>query len=227
MNTYVIKSDERFIKRCDLGESRSLLGENTLLKNFKRMINIKEKFFKPNRGALPTSKSEIDIITIPLTGEIQQKTNLGFSTVIDQSSVNYLHTCNGVMYYEYNPSNVDTVRCLEIEIENPCKKKGNASNYKIKLKNKKNGLEHLLPENEVCGSKYYIYKGVLDKNSLFIFNPKSEACSAVLYYQINGSSKINADKELSQNDTYVSRGENNSLTINPITETECIIIEIS
>jgi redox-sensitive bicupin YhaK (pirin superfamily) len=112
-----------------------------------RVLN--DDIVDPGMGFGMHPHDNMEIITIPLEGELQHKDNMGNSSVIKHGDVQVMSAGTGVTHSEFNPNKDKPVKLLQIWVF-PNKKgvKPRYGEMTMNLKDRHNKLQQLVSPNE-------------------------------------------------------------------------------
>lgn len=79
-----------------------------------RVLN--DDIVAPGKGFATHPHNNMEIITIPLLGQLEHKDNMGNGSVITTGEVQVMSAGTGVLHSEYNPSSTDEVSLFQIWI---------------------------------------------------------------------------------------------------------------
>jgi redox-sensitive bicupin YhaK (pirin superfamily) len=79
-----------------------------------RVLN--DDIIHPSMGFGMHSHLNMEIITIPLSGQLEHRDNLGHTQIISSNEVQVMSAGTGIFHSEYNPSNEELVNILQLWI---------------------------------------------------------------------------------------------------------------
>lgn len=79
-----------------------------------RVLN--DDFIQPSMGFGMHSHLNMEIITIPLSGKLEHRDNLGHTQIISANEVQVMSAGTGIFHSEYNPSSDEPVNLLQLWI---------------------------------------------------------------------------------------------------------------
>jgi Pirin-related protein len=79
-----------------------------------RVLN--DDFIKPSMGFGMHSHLNMEIVTIPLSGRLEHRDNLGHTQIISSNEVQVMSAGTGIFHSEYNPSSEEPVNILQLWI---------------------------------------------------------------------------------------------------------------
>jgi redox-sensitive bicupin YhaK (pirin superfamily) len=112
-----------------------------------RVLN--DDIVDPGMGFGMHPHDNMEIITIPLEGELQHKDNMGNTSVIKHGDIQVMSAGTGVTHSEFNPNKEKPVKLLQIWVF-PNKKgvKPRYGEMTMNLKDRENKLQQLVSPNE-------------------------------------------------------------------------------
>lgn len=192
-----------------------------------RVLN--DDFVAPGRGFGTHPHDNMEIISIPLEGDLEHKDSMGNSTVIKNGDVQVMSAGTGVSHSEYNKNSDKAVKFLQIWLF-PNKKNVTPRYDQITLnkEDRKNQLQQIISPNaddegvwinqnawfhlgdfDKGISKEYTFK--LKGNGLYIFN-------------LSGNLKVN-DQLLESRDG-IGVWDTDTVTLTADTNTEFLLMEV-
>ncbi len=174
--------------------------------------------------------SDMEIITIPLSGSLAHKDSMGNSEVIHTDEIQVMSAGTGVRHSEYNASPDKEVSLLQIWIM-PNKTGVTPRYQQIKLNrdDRKNKLQQILSPSEVEGEVWihqnaYFSLANFEKGHSMTYDLKDKKNNGLYIFVISGEIKVN-DQDLSPRDGY-SIWDIDSISITALTNCEFLLMDV-
>lgn len=172
--------------------------------NFGALRVVNDDEIAPGKGFGTHPHDNMEIITIPLSGELEHKDSMGNGSVISSGEIQVMSAGTGIQHSEFNPSENMPVKLFQIWIL-PKYKNINPEYNQLKIEDhpEKNtvyyavgpkGGEELLQINQDAWISFLD----LDAGKETRYNLKSEE-NGVFVIQLNGNSEI-SEKEMEEKD---------------------------
>ncbi|NGY36211.1 pirin family protein [Flavobacterium sp. XN-5] len=171
----------------------------------------------------------MEIITIPLEGDLAHKDSMGNTEVIKNGDVQVMSAGTGVKHSEFNPNDGQRTKLLQIWVF-PNKQNVEPRYQQISLnpEERKNKIQQILSPNADDEGVWihqdaWFHLGKFDKGVKATYNLKKEG-NGVYAFVLSGNVTING-QELETRDG-LGIWEVNSLTIEAISDAEFLLMEI-
>lgn len=172
----------------------------------------------------------MEIISIPLEGELEHKDSMGTTAIIKNGDVQVMSAGTGISHSEYNHSTVNPVKFLQIWII-PNKRNVSPRYDQISLvkEDRKNKLKQIVSPNEYDEGVWvhqntWFHMGKLDKNFSIIYNFKSTG-SGVYAFLLRGTVTIDGN-ELHSRDALGIWDTNQIEILAKVDDSEILLIEV-
>ena len=160
----------------------------------------------PGRGFGTHPHDNMEIITIPLEGDLKHEDNMGNGTVIKNGDIQVMSAGTGITHSEFNANNNSEVKLLQIWLF-PNKKNVEPRYDQIEIKSisKTNEFNQILsPFKDDQGvwihQNAWFQLGSFDKSTAIDYNIKKET-NGLYIFMIEGQAKVN-DQDLYLRDGY-------------------------
>ena len=171
----------------------------------------------------------MEIISIPLEGDLQHKDSMGNTAVIKQGDIQLMSAGTGIYHSEQNNDKGEAVKFLQIWIFP--NKKNVAPRYDqltLNVDDRHNKLQQVLSPNATDEGVWiyqdaWFHMGNLDKEVTVNYNLKKEG-NGVYAFVLKGDVSIN-EQPLNTRDGFGISGVN-ELTITADSETEILLMEV-
>lgn len=182
-----------------------------------------------NMGFPTHPHDNMEIISIPLSGDLEHKDSMGNVQVIKQNDIQVMSAGTGIQHSEYNKNADKEVQFLQIWLF-PNKKNVTPRYDQITLKpeNGKNKLQQILspsPNDEGVWihQNAWFHLGKFDKESSMEYKIKA-ASNGVYAFLINGKAEINGVK-LEKRDG-LGVWDTNNISIKTYSNTEILLMDV-
>jgi redox-sensitive bicupin YhaK (pirin superfamily) len=171
----------------------------------------------------------MEIISIPLEGDLEHKDSMGNTTVIKRGDIQVMSAGTGVYHSEYNKSKINTVKFLQIwVIPNKQNVKPRYDQITLNLKDRENKLQQILSPNESDEGVWihqdaWFHLGSFSANNTSTYNLKKEG-NGVYVFLLKGKAIV-AGKELNERDA-VGIWETNSFDFSSLNDCEVLMMEV-
>jgi quercetin 2,3-dioxygenase len=171
----------------------------------------------------------MEIISIPLEGDLEHKDSMGNTTVIRNGDVQVMSAGTGIYHSEYNKNAEKTVKFLQIWVfPNKRNVTPRYDQMTLKAEDRKNKLQQILSPNPDDAGVWihqnaWFHLGSLDKGFETEYNLKSKE-NGVYVFVLNGDINI-GEQKLSTRDGY-GIWEVDSLKIKAVNAAEVLIMEV-
>jgi redox-sensitive bicupin YhaK (pirin superfamily) len=164
--------------------------------NFGVLRVLNDDIVAKGRGFSTHPHDNMEIISIPLAGDLEHKDSMGNTTVIRNGDIQVMSAGTGVRHSEYNKNEDQEVKFLQIWLF-PNKKdvQPRYDQLSLKLEDRKNKLQQILSPN-VDDEGVWIHQnawfhlGTFDKNTCTSYDLK-DMRNGVYAFVINGEFEIN------------------------------------
>tara|TARA_B100000925_G_C21987812_1_gene465318 strand:- start:409 stop:1287 length:879 start_codon:yes stop_codon:yes gene_type:complete len=160
----------------------------------------------PGRGFGTHPHDNMEIITIPLEGDLKHEDNMGNGTIIKNGDIQVMSAGTGITHSEFNANNNSEVKLLQIWLF-PNKKNVEPRYDQIEIKSisKTNEFNQILsPFKDDQGvwihQNAWFQLGSFDKSTAIDYNIKKET-NGLYVFMIEGQAKVN-DQDLYLRDGY-------------------------
>lgn len=174
--------------------------------------------------------SDMEIITIPLSGSLAHKDSMGNSEVIHTSEIQVMSAGTGVRHSEFNADENIPVSLLQIWVM-PNKQRVTPRYQQIKLNrdDRRNKIQQILSPIETEGEVWihqdaWFHLGHFDKDISVNYELKDKINNGLYIFVIKGEVKVN-DQELSTRDGYGVWGTD-TITLTALTDSEFLLMEV-
>lgn len=181
------------------------------------------------RGFGTHPHSNMEIISIPLEGDLQHMDDMGNSTVIKQGDIQVMSAGTGVSHSEYNKNTNELVKFLQIWVfpnkENVTPRYDQISTENIAIDNKL--YQILSPDPEDQGvwihQDAWFHLGNFEPEKSDTYSIKKEG-NGVYIFVLEGEVKVN-DRHLNKRDGF-GIWETASFTLTTITASKILVMEV-
>jgi redox-sensitive bicupin YhaK (pirin superfamily) len=192
-----------------------------------RVLN--DDLVAPDMGFGMHPHDNMEIITIPLSGSIAHKDNMGNAATIQRGEVQVMSAGTGVMHSEFNPSSTEPLSLFQIWIF--------PDKQAVEPRYDQVGYLDLVKQNECTllvgppssgapvwiHQQAYISRAQLDSNHQFNYQLKSPGNGV---YIINIAGKVSIDRYELNNRDALGVSESNELIILSKSESDLLFIEV-
>lgn len=192
-----------------------------------RVLN--DDVVSPGKGFGTHPHDNMEIISIPLEGDLEHKDSMGNVAVIRQGDVQVMSAGTGVFHSEYNKNSDKPVKFLQIWVF-PNKKNVKPRYDQISLSNieKRNSFYQILSPNQDDQGVWihqnaWFHLGNFDKNNSEMYSLKDNS-NGVYAFVLEGEVEINGEK-LSKRDGF-GVWDINEFHLNSITESKVLLMEV-
>jgi len=183
----------------------------------------------PGQGFGKHPHDNMEIISIPLEGDLEHKDSMGNVTVIREGDVQVMSAGTGVYHSEFNKNNHKPVKFLQIWVF-PNRKNVEPRYDQISLKNieTKNSFYQILsPNPEEQGvwihQNAWFHLGNFEKNNAENYRIK-EKTNGVYVFVLDGEIELNGEK-LKRRDGY-GLCETEDFQLNALSDTKVLLMEV-
>ena len=200
VNTILHKAETRFkVNQSWLNAFHSFRPNNTEIpnrSNFGTLIILNDDTVDEGMGFETHPHRDMEIISIPLEGDLEHKDSMGYSTVIKSGDIQVMSAGTGIYHSEYNKNNDKKVNFLQIWIVP--NKTGVTPRYDQKSLNKAerhNNFQQILSPNADDEGVWihqnaWFFLGTLDKDFSIQYTLKDKS-NGVYAFVLNGDLNIN------------------------------------
>ncbi|SEM02925.1 hypothetical protein SAMN04488008_10867 [Maribacter orientalis] len=197
--------------------------------NFGVLRVLNDDMVAADRGFGTHPHSNMEIISIPLEGDLQHMDDMGNSTVIKSGDVQVMSAGTGVSHSEYNKNKNELVKFLQIWVI-PNKRDVTPRYDQISIKNieTKNSLYQILSPNEDDNGVWihqdaWFHLGEYEPGKMDSYSIKKEG-NGVYIFVLHGEIVVN-DQVLNKRDGY-GIWETDSFTLNTNSAAKVLVIEV-
>lgn len=197
--------------------------------NFGVLRVLNDDMVAAGRGFGTHPHSNMEIISIPLEGDLQHMDDMGNSTVIKSGDVQVMSAGTGVSHSEYNKNKNELVKFLQIWVI-PNKRDVTPRYDQISIKNieTKNSLYQILSPNEDDNGVWihqdaWFHLGEYEPGKMDSYSIKKEG-NGVYIFVLHGEIVVN-DQVLNKRDGY-GIWETDSFTLNTNSAAKVLVIEV-
>ena len=175
------------------------------------------------------SHDNMEIITIPLEGDLAHKDSMGNTETIKNGDIQVMSAGTGVKHSEFNPNADQRTKLLQIWVyPNQQNVEPRYQQITLNPEDRKNKLQQILSPNADDSGVWihqdaWFYLGKFDKDFSAIYNLKKEG-NGVYAFTLSGTLTING-QELETRDGF-GIWNNNSLEIKATSDAEFLLMEI-
>jgi redox-sensitive bicupin YhaK (pirin superfamily) len=137
----------------------------------------------------------MEIITIPLSGDLAHKDSMGNEAIIRHGDIQVMSAGKGILHSEFNPNKDIEAKILQIWMfPNKQNVEPRYDQISLNLKDQKNELQQILsPNPDDAGvwvhQEAWFFMGKFDKNQTFVYKSKKEG-NGLYAFIIKGSAKV-------------------------------------
>jgi redox-sensitive bicupin YhaK (pirin superfamily) len=168
------------------------------------------------RGFDAHPHDNMEIISIPLEGDLEHKDNLGNTEIIRQGDVQVMSTGTGVFHSEYNANKDRPVSFLQIWLfPNQLNVTPRYDQISLDIRDKKNQLQQIIsPDKDDAGTWIYqdawFNMGLFDKGKELGYQVKKQG-NGVYVFVLSGSFTIDGQSVGTRDGIGITGGENMSI----------------
>jgi redox-sensitive bicupin YhaK (pirin superfamily) len=172
----------------------------------------------------------MEIISIPLEGDLEHKDSMGNIAVIKNGDIQVLSAGSGITHSEYNRNKNQEVRFLQIWVyPNQGNVKPRYDQITLNRSDRKNKLQQILspnPEDEGVWihQDAWFYLSDLEKGSSILHSPK-RSLNGVYIFVLNGELKVN-NETIGKRDGMGIRKLTGELKIEAISNAEFLLMDV-
>ncbi|TVZ10078.1 hypothetical protein JM80_2613 [Cellulophaga sp. RHA_52] len=203
--------------------------QNTERMNFGALRVLNDDTVSEGRGFGTHPHQNMEIISIPLKGDLQHQDNMGNATIIKQGDIQVMSAGTGIMHSEYNKNKDRAVEFLQIWIiPNKTNVKPRYDQISLKELEKPNSLYQILSPN-ANDAGVWIYQDAWfnlgtfteDTTTSYALNKKD---SGVYAFVLEGNVSIEGE-QLSKRDG-IGLWETDNIAINASKNSKVLLIEV-
>ena len=198
--------------------------------NFGMLRVLNDDMVAPGMGFGTHPHRNMEIISIPLEGDLKHQDNTGTQAIIKNGDVQVMSAGTGIEHSEYNANTDQTVKFLQIWII-PNKKEVAPRYQQISLKpeNRHNKLEQILSPNEGDEGVWihqnaWFHLGNLEAGTALKHTLKDPKNNGLYAFVLSGSLEI-AGEKLSQRDG-LGLTEVSDISIKALSKAELLLMEV-
>lgn len=196
---------------------------NPLRVHFGTLRVLNDDLIAPDNGFGTHPHDNMEIISIPLAGQLAHKDSTGGEGVISRNEVQIMSAGTGVYHSEFNPSKTETTNLLQIWLFP--KKKNIAPRYgqmKFSEEQKHNTLLNIINPEEGEGhlslnQDAWFYLGKFDKESSMKYEQKKKGNGSFLFV-IEGEVEAGGQKLQKRDSLGISETDSFDIRVQPGTE---------
>ncbi len=234
MNTVIHKADTRGNANHGWLHSRHTFSfanyHNPERMHFGVLRVLNDDIVSASQGFGTHPHRDMEIISIPLEGDLKHEDNMGNKTVIKSGDIQVMSAGTGVMHSEYNANNDQQVKFLQIWVF-PNKKRVEPRYDQITLdvEDRKNKLQQVLSPNEDDAGVWihqdsWFHMTNLEAGKTLDYQLKDPKKNGVYAFIIKGDVTIN-DQPLNERDG-MGISEVSELNLQADTDTEVLLMEV-
>lgn len=184
----------------------------------------------PGKGFGAHPHDNMEIISIPLEGDLEHKDSMGNTTVIRNGDVQVMSAGTGIYHSEYNKNSDQAVKFLQIWVfPNKRNVTPRYDQITLNLADRKNKLQQVLspnPDDEGVWihQNAYFHLGALDKGFQTVYNMKGGAGQGVYAFVLSGTVNVNG-QQLGPRDGY-GIWDTDQFDITADTDAEILLMEV-
>lgn len=192
-----------------------------------RVLN--DDYVAPGMGFGEHPHQNMEIISIPLEGDLEHKDSMGNITVIKHGDIQVMSAGTGVYHSEYNKSKSNAVKFLQIwVIPNKENVQPRYDQITLNLKDRENKLQQILSPNKNDDGVWihqdaWFHLGNFSSDKTSTYNFKKEGNGAYVFL-LKGTAIV-AGKELNERDA-IGIWESNSFDLKSTSDCEILIVEV-
>ena len=195
--------------------------------NFGVLRVLNDDIIAPTMGFDMHPHNNMEIISIPLEGELEHKDSMGNVAIIKAGEIQVMSAGTGIYHSEYNKSSEKEGKFLQIWVF-PNKKNVTPRYDQYILKNEKNVLQQILSPNKDeegvwIHQNAWFYLGNFDADKIVEYQLKNTE-NGVYAFVINGNITIE-DVELQTRDA-LGIWNTNSLILKTLKDTTILLMEV-
>lgn len=234
MNTVIHKADTRGNANHGWLHSRHTFSfanyHNPERMHFGVLRVLNDDIVSASQGFGTHPHRDMEIISIPLEGDLKHEDNMGNKTVIKSGDIQVMSAGTGVMHSEYNANHDQQVKFLQIWVF-PNKKRVEPRYDQITLdvSDRKNKLQQVLSPNEEDAGVWihqdsWFHMTNLEAGNTLDYQLKDPKKNGVYAFIIKGDVTIN-DQPLNERDG-IGISEVSELNLKADTDTEVLLMEV-
>ncbi|MCP4440669.1 MAG: pirin family protein [Aureispira sp.] len=182
------------------------------------------------RGFGKHPHDNMEIISIPLEGDLEHKDSMGNTTVIQQGDVQVMSAGTGIFHSEYNKNKDKAVKFLQIWVfPNKRDVKPRYDQITLKADNLKNQFHQILSPNDKDEGVWihqnaWFHLGKLEKGHSTSYTLKDNANNGVYAFMLEGEATI-ADQKLDKRDG-LGMWDMSSIEIKATNDAKILLMEV-
>jgi redox-sensitive bicupin YhaK (pirin superfamily) len=175
------------------------------------------------------SHDNMEIISIPLEGDLEHKDSMGNTTVIKNGDIQVMSAGTGIQHSEYNKSKTEQVKFLQIWIiPNQKNVIPRYDQLSLKLEDRHNKLQQILSPNKEDEGVWihqnaWFYLGKFDKDMSTEYILKQKG-NGIYVFNLNGTIEVN--NQLLQTRDGFGIWDTEKLNLKSHTDSEFLIMEV-
>ena len=199
---------------------------NPKRKGFGTLLVMNDDIIEPSKGFGAHEHDNMEIISIPVYGELAHKDNTGVQEIVKEDEIQVMSAGSGIIHSEYNASKTKKANFFQIWIatkEGNIKPRHDKKSFKIE----KNSLQTVVSGYKDANTLYIhqnakITIGKYDKEKETTY--KITKGNGVFIFVIEGTLNVEGDTIRKRDSIEIS--ETNNITITTITDSHFMIIEV-
>lgn len=197
--------------------------------NFGCLRVLNDDYIAPGKGFDTHGHDNMEIITIPLEGDLEHKDSIGNTAVIKKGDIQILSAGTGIRHSEFNKNYNQPTRLLQIWVLPKLRNiKPSYNQISLHLPDRHNKLQQVVSPNKNdegvhINQNAWFYLANFDANFSTIYTIKNSK-NGVYIFNISGNLCVN-NIELNTRDAFGIWEEDN-IKLNAITDTEFLVIEV-
>ena len=197
--------------------------------NFGVLRVLNDDQIAPGMGFGTHPHNNMEIITIPLSGQVEHKDSMGNSGIINPGEIQVMSAGTGIQHSEYNKNKDQDLKLLQIwVIPNKQQVTPRYDQLEINKANSVNGFKQILSPNESDNGVWihqnaWFHLGELNANETFLYSVK-DSKNGVYAFIIEGESEIQ-DQNLSARDG-MGIWDTNEIKIKSKAKSKILLMEV-
>ncbi len=197
--------------------------------NFGVLRVLNDDQIAPGMGFGTHPHNNMEIITIPLSGQVEHKDSMGNSGIINPGEIQVMSAGTGIQHSEYNKNKDQDLKLLQIwVIPNKQQVTPRYDQLEINKANSVNGFKQILSPNESDDGVWihqnaWFHLGELNANETFVYSVK-DSKNGVYAFIIEGESEIQ-DQNLSARDG-MGIWDTNEIKIKSKAKSKILLMEV-
>ncbi|MGB1003105.1 MAG: pirin family protein [Salibacteraceae bacterium] len=197
--------------------------------NFGVLRVLNDDYIAPGMGFGTHPHDNMEIITIPLSGQVEHKDSMGNSGVISPGEVQVMSAGTGIQHSEYNKNKDEALKLLQIWVF-PNKRQVTPRYDQLKIDNSKteNGFKQILSPNPNDAGVWihqnaWFHLGAMEPNQDFSYKLK-DSKNGVYAFIIEGETEI--ENQLLQTRDGMGIWDSTEINIKSNTKSTVLLMEV-